>query len=341
MAAPEREPSLGWLRRIYGGRKVAAPRSLAYFAGRLLGAVVTVLAGALVVYVVMKAAPGDPALAVLGENARPDAVAAFRHKHHLDEPFAEQFWTWLSGMLRGDFGLSLTIAGGIPISQLIAARLPITAFIGLYAVLIAVAVSLTMGTIAAVRRGRAADTIATSIAVLGISMPDFWLSYMLVFAFALGWRIFPAYGFVSPTESALGALYSGFLPALAIAAPMAAVFSRMLRTSLLEAASRECVVVARSFGFSARFVFLHYVFRNALIPYVTIIGLQIRYLLGGVVVIERIFGIQGLGSLMVDAAFARDYPTVLACTIVFLTIVLLVNLVVDLLCMALDPRRSA
>jgi peptide/nickel transport system permease protein len=309
-------------------------------AGRLAGAVVTVLAGALVVYVVIRAVPGDPALAVLGENANPAAVAAFRHKHHLDLPLWTQFSTWLSGILRGDFGLSLTIAGGIPISQLVAARLPITLFIGLYAVLIAVAISLTMGTIAALKRGRAADTIATSIAVLGISMPDFWLSYMLVFAFALGWRLFPAYGFTSPVVSGLGALYSGFLPALAIAAPMAAVFSRMLRTSLLEAASRECVTVARSLGFSSPFVFRHYIFRNALIPYVTVIGLQIRYLLGGVVVIERIFGIQGLGSLLVDAAFARDYPTVLACTILFLGIVMLVNLAVDLVCMMLDPRRT-
>ncbi|HXQ66159.1 MAG TPA: ABC transporter permease [Alphaproteobacteria bacterium] len=316
------------------------PRSALYLAGRLAGAIIALLAGALIVYTVMHAAPGDPALAVLGENARPEAVAAFRYKHHLDEPFAAQFWIWLSGILRGDFGLSLTIAGGIPISQLIAARLPITAFIGLYAVLIAVAISLTMGTVAALRRGRAADTIATSVAVLGISMPDFWLSYMLVFAFALGWRLFPAYGFVSPIDSPLGALYSGFLPALAIAAPMAAVFARMLRTSLLEASSREYVAAARSFGFSAPFVFRHYIFRNALIPYVTVIGLQIRYLLGGVVVIERIFGIQGLGSLMVDAAFARDYPTVLACTVVFLTVVLLVNVVVDLICVALDPRRS-
>ena len=316
------------------------PRSALYVAGRLAGAAVTVLAGALVVYVVMKAAPGDPALAVLGDSATPDAVAAFRHKHHLDEPFVTQFLTWFTGILHGDFGQSLTIAGGIPISQLIAARLPVTAFIGIYAVLIAVAISLTMGTIAALRRGRAADTIATSIAVLGISMPDFWLSYMLVFAFALGWRIFPAFGFTSPVVSPLGALYSGFLPALAIAAPMAAVFSRMLRTSLLEATSREYVVVAHSLGFSQPFVFLHYIFRNALIPYITIIGLQIRYLLGGVVVIERVFGIQGLGSLMVDAAFARDYPTVLACTIVFLSIVLIVNVVVDLVCVALDPRRS-
>lgn len=315
-------------------------RVLLYVAGRLAGAVVTVLAGALVVFVLIRIGPGDPALAALGDSAVPEAVAAFRAKHGLDAPLPTQFFLWLKGLLQFDFGLSLTIAGGIPISQLIAARLPITAFIGAYAVLIAVLVSLTMGTIAALRRGKAADTIATSVAVLGISMPDFWLSYMLVFAFALGWRLFPAYGFISPVDSLPGALHSGFLPALAIAAPMAAVFARMLRTSLLEITSREYVMVARSFGFAAPFVFLHYVFRNALIPYVTIIGLQIRYLLGGVVVIERIFGIQGIGSLMVDAAFGRDYPTVLACTVVFLSIVLLVNVVVDLICVALDPRRA-
>mgnify|MGYP003393271919 CR=1 FL=1 len=316
------------------------PTALLYIAGRLAGALVTIVVGALVVYLVMKAAPGDPALAVLGDSATPDTVAAFRSKHNLDGPLWVQFWIWLNGMLRGDFGLTLTIAGGMPISGLIATRLPATVFVGIYAVLIAVAVSMVMGTLAALKRGRAADTIATSVAVLGISMPDFWLSYMLVFAFALGWRIFPAYGFTSPMESLPGAFYSGFLPALAIAAPMAAVFTRMLRTALIDTAGREYVLVAQSFGFSKPFIFRHYIFRNALIPYVTVIGLQIRYLLGGVVVIERIFGIQGIGSLLVDAAFARDHPTVMACTVVFLGIVMTVNVIVDLICVALDPRRS-
>jgi peptide/nickel transport system permease protein len=316
------------------------PKTAVFIAKRLFGALATIAVGALIVFFVMKAAPGDPALAVLGDNATPEAVEEFRRRHHLDEPLVGQFVLWVSGMLRGDFGLSLTIGGGIPISQLIATRLPITAFVGIYSVLIAVLVSLSMGTIAALRRGRAADTIATSVAVLGISMPDFWLSYVLIFAFAIGWKVFPAYGFISPVDSLAGALYSGFLPALAIAAPMAAVFARMLRASLVEAASREYVLAATSFGFGKPFVFRHFVFRNALIPYVTVIGLQIRYLLGGVVVIERIFGIQGLGSLAVDAAFARDYPTVLACTVVFLAIVLLVNVIVDLICAALDPRRS-
>ncbi|MBN8908547.1 MAG: ABC transporter permease, partial [Rhodospirillales bacterium] len=153
--------------------------------------------------------------------------------------------------------------------------------------------------------------------------PDFWLGYVLVlfFSLTLGW--FPAYGFVRPVDSLAGALYSGFLPALAIAVPMAGIFSRMLRTTLLETFRRAYVTSAHAMGFGRFFIFWHYVLRNALTPYVTAIGLQARYLLGGVVVIERVFGIPGVGSVMVDCAFARDYGVVQGCAVVFLLIVLL------------------
>jgi peptide/nickel transport system permease protein len=311
-----------------------------YITWRVGSMLVTVLIGAAAVFFAMKAAPGDPALAVLGESATPETVAAFRQRYNLDAPVLVQFWAWSAAALRGDFGFSLTIAGGRRISELILQRLPNTVFIGLFAVAMAVLVSLVAGTIAALRRGHLADTVATTLAVVGISMPDFWLSYVLVFTLALGLGLFPSFGFISPLDSFRGALYSGFLPAAAVAAPMAAVFSRTLRAALLDQLHREHVFAARSFGFHPLAIFVHGVFRNALIPYVTIIGLQIRYILGGVVVIERIFGIPGLGSLMVDAAFARDYPVVQACAIVFLVIVLSVNLAVDLICTALDPRRS-
>ncbi len=311
-----------------------------YIAGRLAALVLTVLVGSVVVFLVMKAAPGDPAMAALGENARPELVAAFRAKHNLDVPWAVQYGRWLSGAARGDFGLSLTVAADRAISGLIAARLPNTIFVGMLALTIALALSLVAGTIAALRRGKAADTIATSLAALGISMPDFWLSYVLILVFALGLGVFPSYGFTAPTQSLAGAFYSGFLPALAVAAPLAAVFARTLRTALLESSHRDYVVAARSFGFHPAFVFVHWIFRNALIPYITIIGLQIRYILGGVVVIERIFGIAGIGSLMVDGAFARDYPVVQACAVVFLVLVLSVNLLVDVVCSLLDPKRT-
>ena len=311
-----------------------------YVLGRLLGGAIVLLVGSFAVFVTMKAAPGDPALSALGENASPDAVAAFRIAYGLDQPILVQFWHWLRAMLAGDFGNSLVVAARQPISQLILARLPATIFIGLYALAIAVSLSLVLGIVAALRRGSAADTIATSLAVFGISMPDFWLSYVLIFGLSLSLGLFPAYGFVSPATDILGALHAGFLPALAIAAPMSAVLARTLRAVLLEVMHRPYVLAARSFGFSRKLVLLQYILRNALVPYLTVVGLQIRYLLGGVVVIERIFGIPGIGTLMVDGAFGRDYPLVQACTIVFLAIVLGVNVLVDLICSSLDPRRS-
>jgi peptide/nickel transport system permease protein len=311
-----------------------------YLAWRLGSLLITVLIGAVAVFFAMKAAPGDPALAALGESASPEAIAAFRQRHNLGAPLLLQFWSWFTAAISGDFGDSLTVAGGRRITELIIQRLPNTLFIGLFAVAMAVSISLAAGTVAALRRGHFADTIATTLAVVGISMPDFWLSYVLIFALALGLGLFPSFGFTSPLDSFGAALYSGFLPAGAVAAPMTAVFSRTLRAALLDQLNREHVLAARSFGFHPFAIFVHGVFRNALIPYVTIIGLQIRYILGGVVVIERIFGVPGIGSLMVDAAFARDYPVVQACAIVFLVVVLGVNLAVDLVCTALDPRRS-
>jgi peptide/nickel transport system permease protein len=310
-----------------------------FVASRLAALLFTVLAGTFVVFMVMKAAPGDPAIAVLGESARPELVAAFRQKNNLDAPVLIQYGRWLAGAATGSFGSSLTLASGRPIGPLIASRLPNTLFIGVLALVMAITISLIAGIVAALHRGKLADTLATSLAVLGISMPDFWLSYVLILTLALGLGAFPSYGFTSPAESFAGALYSGFLPALAVSAPLAAVFSRTLRTSLLEVAHKEHVVAARSFGFHPVYVFMNWIFRNALIPYITIIGLQVRYILGGVVVIERIFGVAGVGSLMVDAAFARDYPVVQACAVLFLAIVLSVNLSVDLICTALDPRR--
>lgn len=307
---------------------------------RLGGVLLIAFLGAALVFFVMRAGHGDPALAALGDQATPEAIAAFHKRWGLDAPLVVQFWRWLSGALVGNFGMSMTVAGGVPIAGLIGSRLPNTLFIGFYAMAIAVAISLVAGTVSALYHGRFIDSAATGIAVLGISMPDFWLSYVLVYLLALGAGIFPSYGFVSPGDSLAGALYSGFLPAFAIAAPMAASFTRILRTALIDTLYRDHVRVARSLGYSRAFVFVHYVFRNALIPYVTVIGLQVRYLLGGTVVVERIFGIPGIGALLVDAAFGRDYGLVQACALTFLIIVLIVNFLVDLLCAALNPRSA-
>jgi peptide/nickel transport system permease protein len=313
---------------------------LARVSRQLGGVLLIAFLGATLVFFVMRAGHGDPALSALGDLATPEAIADFHKRWGLDAPLIVQFWRWLSRALVGNFGISMTVAGGVPIADLIASRLPNTMFIGLYALAIAVAVSIVAGTVSALRHGRLIDSAATSMAVLGISMPDFWLSYVLVYALALGAGIFPSYGFISPAVSIPGAFYSGFLPALAVAAPMAAAFTRILRTALMETLHRDHVRVARSFGYSGPFIFVHHVFRNALIPYVTVIGLQVRYLLGGTVVIERIFGVPGIGALMVDAAFGRDYAVVQACALTFLAIVLIVNFLVDTICTALNPRAA-
>jgi len=308
---------------------------------RLAGLLVLIVLGSFLVFVTLKAAPGDPALTALGESATPEAVAQFRQDYRLDAPVAVQYARWLAMAARGELGTSLVVARGEPIAKLMLDRLPTTAFIGSLAVTLALAISLLLGVLGALYRGGSVDAVATSTAVLGISMPDFWISYLLIYALALGLGWFPSYGFVALSTSLPGALHSAFLPALAIAAPMAAVFSRTLRAALLETLHKPYVLTARSFGLSRPFAFVHFVFRNALIPYLTVVGLQIRYLLGGVVVIERIFGIPGMGSLMVDAAFARDYPLVLACVVTFLVIVLCVNVVVDAVCRMLNPRADS
>ncbi len=311
-----------------------------YLLVRLAVSVVTVFVGAFAIFLLLQLAPGDPALAALGEMATDEAVAFFHKEHGLDDPVLVQFWRWLEGTFHGDLGESISIANGFPIVTLLGQRLPNTIFIGLYGLVMAIVVSLAAGTVAALRQGKMADTAATSLAVIGISMPDFWLSFMLVFAFALALPVFPAFGFVNPLDSLSGAFYTGLLPAFAIGAPLAGVFARILRSALLETKRRDYVTAGRSFGFTDTFVFRHYIFRNAVIPYVTVVGLQIRYLIGGTVIIERIFGVSGLGSMMVDGVFARDYPVVLACMLTFLVVVLTVNLAVDLICALLDPRRT-
>lgn len=321
--------------------KTAMPAFLRYFLSRLAGAMATIVVGSFLVFLVMKAAPGNPALIVLGDFATPEAIAKFNREQGLDQPVLLQYARWLIGLAHFDFGESLAFASGQSIAELIAFRLPNTVFVGLYALLIAVLVSLVLGTMAALRRGGAVDTLATSISALGVSMPDFWLGYMLILGLSIGLGLFPSYGFVPASQSLVGALHSGFLPALAIAAPMAAVFARTLRAALVDNMDRDHVVVAKSFGHPRRFIFIHHVFRNSIIPFIVLIGLQVRYLLGGVVIIERIFGIQGLGSLMVEAAFARDYYVVQACAVIFLAIVLVVNFVVDVICAMLDPKRMS
>jgi peptide/nickel transport system permease protein len=235
-------------------------------------------------------------------------------------------------------GKSLTLARGFSVTSLIKARLHVTGFLGLIAVVIALLVAFPAGTISALRRQKLEDHIATTSAVLGISMPDFWLGYMLVLVFSLTFNLFPTMGYVSFFKDPIDSLRHILLPAMAIAAPMGAVITRILRSSLLDNMNKEYVLVAKAFGMPNRKVFIHYMLKNSLIPTITVIGLQIRYLLGGVVVIEKVFSLPGLGSLLADAVFARDFFVVQSSAMVIVFIVLSLNLIIDIMYMFIDPR---
>ncbi len=309
-----------------------------YLVKRLLLFVPTVIAITLVIHVVLHYAGADPVRIMLGDSATQESVRFWTTKLGLDQPVYVQYWRWFSGFLTGDLGTSLTLAQGFPVWTLVKERLPVTALLGLFSMTLAVLIAVPAGTISAFRRRHVEDYAVTTTAIAGISMPDFWLGFMLVIFFSIKLNWFPSMGYIRLLANPWGCLRSIFLPSIAIAAPMAAIITRMIRASLLDTMSKEHVLVARSYGLPPRDIFFNYIWRNSLIPIVTVIGLQIRYLLGGVVVIEKVFSLPGIGSLLADAAFGRDIFLVQGIVIVFLLIILSVNLIVDLSYVFIDRR---
>jgi peptide/nickel transport system permease protein len=204
--------------------------------------------------------------------------------------------------------------------------------------ILALIIALPAGTISALRRRHVEDYAVTTVAVAGISMPDFWFGFMLVIFFSIKINLFPSMGYVRFLEDPIKAFHHILLPGIAIAGPMAAVIARMVRASILDTITKEFVTVAKAFGLSSKDIFFNYVWRNSLIPIATIVGLQVRYLLGGVVVIEKVFSLPGIGSLLADAAFGRDIFLVQGIVVVFLFIILVINLIVDVSYVFIDRR---
>jgi peptide/nickel transport system permease protein len=309
-----------------------------YLVKRLFLFIPTVIVITLVIHLVLHYAGADPVRIMLGDSASPESVKFWTTKLGLDQPVHVQYWRWFKGLLQGDLGNSLTLAQGFPVLTLIKERLPVTAFLGLVSMVFALLIAIPAGTISAFRRRRVEDYVVTTTAITGISMPDFWLGFMLVIFFSIELNWFPSIGYVRFFTNPWGSVWSILLPSVAIAAPMGAVITRMVRASLLDTMSKEHVLVAKSYGLPPKDIFFNYIWRNSLIPIVTVIGLQIRYLLGGVVVIEKVFSLPGMGSLLADAAFSRDVFLVQGIVIVFLFIILSVNLLVDLSYVFIDRR---
>ena len=302
---------------------------------RLIAMAATLWAASLLVFVVVEVLPGDPALVMAGMEASPETVEVLRQQYGLDRPPVERYFGWVGGLLVGDLGISH--AYQVPVGGLIAERLPITLPLALMALLIAVAVALPLGIYAATRHGRRGDYAVMAASQVGIAVPDFWFGILLVLLFSATLNWFNAGGFPGWDDPLL-ALKALLLPALALGLSQASILARVTRSATLDTLGEDYVRTARAKGLTRRRVVWGHVFRNALIPISTIVGLQTAFLIAGTIVIENVFFIPGLGQLMVGAIANRDLIVVKDLVVLLTAAVVLVNLAVDLLQLAIDPR---
>jgi peptide/nickel transport system permease protein len=307
-----------------------------YGVRRLALAVPLLLGMSVLIFALMRLVPGDPAVAVLGYKATPDGIRALREAFHLDEPVPQQYLRWLGAAVRGDLGHDFR--QNEPIGRMILDRLPVTLELTLLAALCTVLIGVPLGLLAGGRRGGAADRAALAVGLLGVSVPDFWLGIMLILGLSLGAGLLPSGGWVPFAESPLENLIHMALPALTLAVSRAAVLGRLTRAAVLDTMQKSFVQYARAKGLGERAILFRHVLPNAAIPIVTVLGLQVGYMLGGAIVVEMIFTLPGLGRMTLDAVLERNYPVVQSAVLVIGAMFMLVNLVTDMLYGAIDPR---
>ena len=308
----------------------------AFFARRLLGLLLTLLAASLVVFLVLQILPGDPAMLMLDTSARPDTLAALRHQMGLDRPATVRYVTWILGMLRGDFGVSYTY--NVPVAELISQRVLVTLPLAVMTIFLSTSIAIPVGVAAAARRGKSTDAALMGIAQVGVALPNFWLGLLLILLFAVTLPWFPANGFPGWDAGAWPAIHALLLPALALALPQAAILSRVTRSAVLETLGQDYVRTALAKGLTGAVALWRHAVPNALIPVVTIIGLQFSFLLAGTVIIENVFTLPGLGRLVFQAIAQRDLIVVQDLVVLLAGSVIVVNFLVDLTYMFLDPR---
>ena len=310
----------------------------AFIARRFIGLLLALLAASLVVFLVLQVLPGDPAMLMLDTSARPDTLAALRHAMGLDRPAWERYVTWILGMLSGDFGTSYTYS--VPVSELIGQRVMVSVPLAIMAILLSTAIGIPVGVAAASRRGRGTDAALMGVAQIGVALPNFWLGLLLILLFAITLPWFPANGFPGWDAGAWPAIHALLLPALALALPQAAILSRVTRSSVLETLGQDYVRTALAKGLTNTAALWRHAVPNALIPVVTIIGLQFSFLLAGTVIIENVFTLPGLGRLVFQAIAQRDLIVVQDLVVLLAGSVIVVNFLVDLAYLGLDPRLT-
>jgi peptide/nickel transport system permease protein len=308
-----------------------------YIIRRLIQSLFIIWGCATLVFFMLRMIPGDPVIQMLGPEYTPEAAAALRAKLGLDEPLLVQYLRWMGNILHGDLGGS--IASGETVADAIKSGLPKTLSLATVSFVIATAIAVPAGVIAALQRNGPFDYIASIVAFIGVSMPSFWFGIILILVFAVQLRWLPAIGYSEIAEDGVWAWFQRLiLPSLAIGAGYAAILMRFVRAGLLDVLGSDYIRTARAKGMREGSVVVRHALRNALIPVVTVVGIQLALLLSGTVVIETVFSIRGLGRILVGAIFDRDYPIVQGVILLIAVIFVLANLVVDIVYTFLDPR---
>ena len=309
---------------------------LRYGLKRLQSLVISLVVASLVIFAAIEVVPGDPASFMLGINAQPDTVAALREELGLNLPLWQRYLSWVTGLLTGDFGTSYTYR--TPVAEIIGERLMISLPLALYALTLTVLIAFPVGVLAATKRGSLTDLLVMGGTQLGVAIPNFWFAMLMVLLFAINLRWFSAGGFPGWDEGFWLSMKSLTLPAIALALPQASILARVMRSSLLDTLSEDYIRTSRAKGLTKRQALWRHALRNALIPVLTIIGLQFSFLLAGAIIIENVFFLPGLGRLVFQAISQRDLIVVESVVMLLVFAVILVNFAVDLAYAWVDPR---
>lgn len=303
---------------------------------RLIALLVTLMVASLIIFAVLQIMPGDPAQLMLGLNATPETLAALRHQLGLDQPLPLQYLDWMFGLLRGDLGVSYTYK--VPVAELVAQRVWVSLPLALYALVLALLIAFPAGLLAAARRQRPEGFAIMSLTQLGIAIPNFWFAMLLVLVFAVNLHWFSAGGFAGWDQGILQGLRALTLPAIALALPQAAILTRIMRSALIDTLGEDYIRTARAKGLTEGQTLVRHALRNALIPVLTILGLQFSFLLAGTIIIENVFFLPGLGRLVFQAITQRDLITVKSTVMLLVFAVIAVTFLVDLAYVLIDPR---
>lgn len=308
----------------------------AFLAKRIGIGLITLIVASVVVFSVLEVLPGDPALLMLGMNATPEALASMREQMGLNAPLIVRYLNWVGGMAVGDFGRSFTYSS--PVIDLIAERAVVSLPLAIISLALSTAIAIPVGIFAAARRGKVGDTVSMGVAQVGVAVPNFWFALLLIYVFAVWLRLVPAGGFSGWGGGIWPGIKSLMLPAIALALPQAAILARVTRSAMLEVLGEDYIRTARAKGMPRRYVLWRHALRNAMIPVLTIMGMQFAVLLAGTIIIENVFYLPGLGRLVFQAITQRDLIVVEGVVMLLVASVVVINLVVDVLYAVVDPR---